>query len=319
MPSGVLVVADLAQRVKTDEEYVAGLHDTVFRNDGLIGRVIPLRGTAPGTYVRINAITAANSSVESYQEGQAAPARGKQQTITTKFAFRSWRGMIGQTGHALREQGAGATHIRGGDIELEKLLADIRDKMTTDFLARAQTYSLDGIINNSSVNWGDSSRTTYTTLVSYLLAASSAGISTALLNKAKWRSKEAPYGARVGYWMSAPLQGGLVAEVAAGKLSLNDVGGSVGNVIVNEVAASEPWITMPDMLTSTIIGFTNLDTAWGYTNNEVGNMAAPGGGVFRTRLYGATDDSDTMQVSTAGAVWCTEPQAQIKITGLSTG
>jgi hypothetical protein len=317
---GVLTAADYADRAKTDAEYVEDkVFDTVFRNDALIGPVIPLRGNKAGEYVRINIYTAANASIESYQEGQSPPSRGKQTAVATKFAFRSWRGMIGETGHALRRRGANAEGIRGGDDELQMCMVDIRDKMTTDFLARAQTYSVDGIINDSTVNYGDISRSTYDTTVSYLLAASSAGISTSLLNKAKWRSKEAPYGARVMAWMSAPLQGGLVAEVAAGKLSLNDVGGSVGNVIVNEVAASEPWITMPDMLTSTIVGFTGLDEYWGYTNNEVGDMAGPNGGLFRTRLYGSQDDSDTLQVTTGGAAWCTQPQKQIKITGLSTG
>jgi hypothetical protein len=316
----VKTASDWSTQVKTDEEFVSDqVFDTVFRNDALIGRVIPLRGDGAGTYVRINAYTAANGSVQSYVEGQSAPSRGKQTAIATKFTFRSWRGFIGETGHSLRERGANAQHVRGGDDEMRLCMVDIRDLMTTDFLAASQTYSVDGIINNANVNWGDSSRSTSASLISYLLAASSAGISTSLLNKAKWRSKESPYAARVGAWMSAPLQGGLVAEVAAGKLSLNDVGGQVGNVIVNEVAASEPWITMPDMLTSTIVGFTDLDGTWGYTNNEVGDMAGPTGGMFRTRLYGSQDDSDTLQISTAGAIWCTQPQRQIKITGLSTG
>ncbi|MHC4644325.1 MAG: hypothetical protein ACYTBJ_02400 [Planctomycetota bacterium] len=320
MATGVLVAADYADRAKTDQEYVEDkVFQTVFKNDALIGPVIPLRGSKDGEYVRINFYYSANSSVEYYQEGQDAPNRGKQAAAATKFIYRSWRAMVGETGHALRRRGSNSAGIRGSDDEMVEAMKDIRDKMTTDFLAASQTYSIDGIINDSTVNWGDVSRSTYDTTVSYLLAASSAGISTALLNKAKWRSKEAPYGARVEYWMSAPLQGGLVAEVAAGKLALNDVGGRVGNVIVDDVAASEPWITMPDMLTSTIVGFTGLDDYWGYTNNEQGDMAGPNGGMFRTRLYGAQDDSDTLQISTAGCVWCTQPQKQIKITGLSTG
>jgi hypothetical protein len=320
MSEGVLVAADYDDRAKTDAEYVEDkVFQTVFKNDALVGPVIPLRGTKAGEYVRINFYYSANSSVEYYQEGQAAPNRGKQAASTTKFAFRSWRALLGETGHALRRRGGSAEGIRGGNDELVETMKDIRDKMTTDFLAASQTYSIDGIINDSTVNWGDVSRSTYDTTVSYLLAASSAGISTALLNKAKHRSKEDPYGAMVEYWMSAALQTGLVAEVGAGKISLNDIGGGIANVIPSNVAASEPWITMPNMLTSTIIGFTGLDDYWGYTNNEVGTMAGPNGGMFRTRLYGSQDDSDTLQVTTAGCVWCTQPQRQIKITGLSTG
>ena len=319
---GVLEVTDLSTRVKTDDEFVDEMmHDTVFRNvDSFVGRIIPERGYAPGTYVRIGAITASNSSVESYTEGKSAPNRGKQTTIATKFAFRHWRGMIGQTGHARREAGPSYSHVRGGDLELEGVMTDIRDKMTTDFLT-AETYGIRGIINNSTVNWGDSSRSTSATLISYILSASSAAISTALLNKAKWRSKEAPYGARVELWVASPLQGGLLAEVAAGKNVLNDQGGATGNVLVNQVAASEPWATMPDLTTSIVLGLSEVDASWGYTSNEEGNVAGgrQGEASFHARMYGSQDDSDTLQISTAGAIWCKQPQKQIKISGLSTG
>ncbi|MCP3973182.1 MAG: hypothetical protein GY720_01675 [bacterium] len=318
---GVLEVSDLSTRVKTDDEFVDEMmHDTVFRNVGaLVGRIIPERGYQSGTYARIGAITAANGSVESYVEGQTPPSRGKQTTIATKFAYRAWRGLVGQTGHARRELGPGYEHVRGGDIELVGCMMDIRDLMTTDFLS-ASTYGMQGIINNAGVNWGDSSRTTSATLISYLLNASSAAISTALLNKAKWRSREAPYGARVELWVASPLQSGLVAEVGSGKMALNDIGGSVANVIPGDVAAAEPWADMPDLTTSVVLGLSEVDSSWGYTSNEPGNVAGgrQGEATFHARMYGSQDDSDTLQISTAGAIWCTQPQKQIKIYGLST-
>ncbi len=318
---GQLEVSNLSTRVKTDAEFVdENMHDTVFRNVGaLAGRIIPERGYASGQYARIGAITAANGSVESYTENKTPPSRGKQTTIATKFEFRHWRGLIGQTGHARRVEGPGYEHVRGGDLELVGCMLDIRDLMTTDFLSD-EIYGMQGIINNASKNWGDSSRSTSATLISYLLNASSAAISTALLNKAKWRSKEAPYGARVELWVASPLQGGLVAEVAAGKLALNDAGGQTGNVIVNDVAAAEPWATMPDLTTSVVLGLSEVDAAWGYTSNEPGNVAGgrQGEATFHAREFGSQDDSDTLQISTAGAIWCKQPQKQIKIYGLST-
>ena len=316
---GAVTAADYDELVKTDEEFVDGLWDVVFRNDALIGRVIPLRGDGWGKYKRVNLVTAANTSVQSYQEGQTAPSRGKQTYATAKFAYRSWRVMVGETGHALRNRGPNSEHLRGGpDTEIRLAMRDLRDKMTTDFLAAGQTYSVDGIVNNATVNFGDLSRTTHAALLSYLLNASSATPSTALINKAKWFSKEAPYGSRIEVWLSSATIGGNLAEVASGKLALNDIGGGMANIIPEDVAAAQNIISVPDMLTSTMIGLSDVDNTWGYTNNEVGTMAGENGAVFRTRLYGSQDDSDTLQISTAGAVWSTQPQRQVKIYGLST-
>jgi hypothetical protein len=311
-------VADLADRVSVDEQYVGGLWDTVFRNeDSLIGRIIPLKGYKAGTYCRVNPITAANGSVETYVENQSAPARGKQTVITSKFAFKHFRGMIGETGHARRERGPSNQGLRDGsspDFELEYVMKDIRDKMTTTFMTAGQTYSVDGIIDDDGTNYGDVSRATYTSLKSYKLSASSAAISTALINQANWRSREAPYGAKPELWFASPLQVGKLAEVLSGKVAPFNAAGGLSDVIPERVGVIE----VPDLTTSLIFAMTDVARTWGYTSNEVGNMAGGGMG-FHARYYGSQDDSDTLQISTAGAIWCTQPQRQIRIEGLSTG
>jgi hypothetical protein len=318
----VTLAADLANRISADHEFVAGVHDTVFRNtDSLIGRVIPLRGYQAGEQVEVRVITSANSSAEVYTEGASAPDRGKQTVIKTSFAFKHFRIMIGETGHARRKRGPNNEGLADGsspDFELQFAMEDLRDLMTTTFMTAGQTYSIDGIIDDSGTNFGDQSRSTYTTLVSYKLAASSAGLSTSLLNKANWRSREAPYGAKIDFWLAAPLQVGLYAELVSGKLAVPTAGGTQDIIPDMFNIAGSMFVPQPDLTTSIILGFTGIDRYWGYTSNERGNFAGGGLG-FHARLFGSQDDSDTMQISTAGAVWCTAPQKQARIEGLSTG
>ncbi len=310
----VKTVADLAAVLSSDKQFIPGTHDTVFRNvNSLIGPIVPMRGYAAGENVKINVNVAANSSAEVYVEGQDAPARGQQTVVTASFAFKHFRVMIGETGHARRARGpASQGALDGVDpmYELNMAAEDLRDLMTTTFLSTS-TYGIQGIINNASVAFGDQSRTTYATLISYLLDASSAALSTSLINKANWRSREAPYGARAQLWVASPLQCGIFAEIQSGKVAALSAD---NQPIPNSVLP----VAMPDLTTSVFLGLSDVDRAWGYTSNEEGNLGGQSGSGLHVRYYGAQDDSDTVQLSTAGAIWCNQPQKQIKIHSLST-
>jgi len=171
---------------------IAGLHDTVYRNDGLLP-LFQQEVSIGNSQKQIKVITAANDSVEMYSENDAAPARGYQQTATASFDFKHFRVVYGMTGHARRLVGSNfqASYADGVNIELLKAVADLRDYMNTTFMS-SSAYGIQGIIDSSTA-FGDTNRaSTYTSLISYELSASSAAISTALLNKWMHGAKDQP-------------------------------------------------------------------------------------------------------------------------------
>lgn len=310
----VKTVADLANVLSTDRQIIAGVHDTVFRNvDSLIGPIIPLKGYQAGTGVKILVNVSANASAEVYTEGQSAPSRGQQTVVKADFAFKAFRVFLGETGHARRAHGpAGQGFLEGVDPQYEITMAseDLRDLMTTTFLTAA-IYGVPGIISDATYNFGDQSRSTYATLISYLLDANSAALSTALVNKASHRSHEAPYGAKVELWVASPLQCGAFAELQSGKVAALQANNEIIPTMILPVE-------MPDLATALLLGLTDVQRSWGYTSNEVGNLGGKPGSGFHVKYYGAQDDSDTIQLSTAGAIWCNKPNRQVKIHTLST-
>jgi len=290
---------------------IPGLSDTVYRNDGLI----PLfrQTVSVGNSGKdIKCITAANTSAELYSENDAAPARGYQQTLTVNFAFKHIRVLFGLTGHARRYLGSNwqASYADGFDVELNKAVEDLRDLATTTFLG-TQIYGLEGIVDSTTA-FGNQSRSTYTSLKSYELSGASASISTSLLNKWLHNAKDAPYGGDVELVLISPTQGGKwgaaqstqgVGGAPVGGALIPATLGADGRILVHEIA---------DLTNSVAVGLTGVDRYWDYWVNE----DSPGG--LHIKEYGAADDSDTIQVSTAGALTCTAPQRQTKLTTLTT-
>ncbi len=309
---GVYLASDWAQRASVDKTYIPGISDVVFRNAKLIGRLIPIKPSRPGDYIRIAAITAKNDSVGKYTEGATPKSRGKQTPITTKFEFQAYRGFIGETGHSERRvwkdgQGLRDNDLNPRDLELAYGIKDIVDQMTIDFLLR-NAAGLPGMIDDATTDWGDSSRSTSTALVSYLVGSSTTALSTSVMNQATWRSRARPYGADPTLWLAAPLQLGNVAEIMSGKIAGDNAnvdvipstnGGTIqiGNNILAE---------MPDLDTGTILGLTNPDTDWGYVSNQQEG--------FKLKVMGAVDDSDELQISTGGLIYNSSPNRQVKIT-----
>lgn len=311
-----VTVANLAARLSSDAQYVPRAHDTVFYNtDALIGNIIPMRGLEGGTGVKLTVITAGNDSAEVYTEGQSPPARGNLTTITVTFGFKHFRVFIGETGHARRAQlGMGLLH-GDQDLEVDGALKKLRDLITRTFLTDGVAHSILGIID-ATTNFGDASRATYTTLKSYELAAAAAGISTSIMNKAYNRSRERPYGANVQLWVASPTQTGKYAEVVSGKVAPTTAVGA--ELIPRSIdVGGNPWLPLPDLATSTVLGMTDVDGLWGARMHEDGNLGGVNGSGINVKYMGAQDDSDTIQLSTALAIYCTGPQKQVKISGLS--
>ena len=318
----VLAASDYANRAATDRSYLPGIFDTVFRNgDGQVERslllgpnpIIPARGYAADDSVRVTANTGANASVGSFSEGATPLARGKQTIITSAFAFKHFWAFVGQTGHAAARMGRGGAGVRDQDenYELRMALQDLKDAVVVAFLTDAAAHSIRGIISDATYAWGDASRSTSATLISYLLNASSAAISTSLLNKMRYRSKLPPYAARIQALLGSPLQAGKYAELISGKLAVPQ---GASDILPGDLAMARlPFFELEDCTTTEIYGLSDVDGSWGMTENTLD----PSG--FELKLYGPTDDSETLQIVKRLAIWCNQPQRQAKLYGLSVG
>jgi len=312
-----VTVAELAARLSTDAQYIPRAHDMVFYNSSaLFGNIIPMRGLEGGSGVKITAVVAGNDSAEVYTEGQSLPARGNLTTIGVTFGYKHFRVVIGETGHARKAQLGGGLLHGDPDLEVDGALKKLRDLITRTYLTDSVSYSILGIIDDT-VNYGDASRSTYTALKSYKLNASSAAISTTIMNKAYNRSRERPYGANVQLWVASPTQTGKYADVVSGKVAPTTAVGA--ELIPRSIeVGGNPWLPVPDLLTSVVLGLTDIDESWGVKMHEDGNLGGGKGSGINVKYMGAQDDSDTIQLSTSLGIYCSQPQKQVKIYGLST-
>lgn len=317
------IASDLAARASEDVLFLPGIADTVAKNNMLIGRIIPNKGYHPGATMMQTVITG-SPTAEFYVENQSLPVRTKSTEIEVTHTFRAYRTVIGMSSHAKRRIGANGAGLKpgqpGAELDLQQGMMSVTDLETTDYLAR-QIYGLQGLIDDSTTNFGNQSRTTYTTLVSYLLNASSAALSTSLINKASWRSREFPYQANVQLWLACPARIGDYAELVSGKAALANV--ARGDIVPMAngfmQVGTNVFAEMPDLTTSVMLGLTNVDSDWGYYSNEVtddGMSPAPGG--YRLKEFYPDDDSDMLQISKSSLILCRSPHKQIKIYGLST-
>ena len=317
---GVRTIANYAELLTDDKKLVGGLVSSVYdKTDALIGRVIPMRGYRAGSGIEIKINTSGNGSAEVYTEGQSMPAAAGQTVYTSTFLFKQFRVVVGETLPAMRArgpQGQGFQDGLPGDLDLMGAARDLKNLMTTTFTAAGQVYSLDGIIDDSGTYFGTLDRAVYTTLVSYKLDGSSAALSTSLLNKAAFRSKSSPYGARVELWLSEGIQEGAAAELASAKAAHPSMGGNVDLSPAMVSAANRPFVFLPGLATSIILGLTDVDGSWGYISNEQGNMAVEGSSLYWHQL-GSQDSSYSGSLETAGLVYCTRPWQQIRIEALS--
>lgn len=315
---GKKTASDLSSVLSTDKKLVSQMVSVVYdKTNSLIGRIIPMRGYKAGTQVTIKLNSAANSSAEVYTEGQSMPAVGQQTVITANFSFKHFRILIGETLHARRTRGPQGQGLLDGvpaEFELLGAVRDLRNLMTTTFTADAQIYSIDGIIDDDTTNFGDLDRSTYTSLKSYVKDASGAAVSTSLLNETKFMAQKSPYNADVELWLA---EGNLLADIAelqSGKGAFPNINTSTTPSSV--YAAGREIVHLPGMATDTILGMTDVDGSWGYTTNEQGNMAIDGSTLYYHAL-GPTDSSTSASIETAGTIWCTQPQRQVRLKGLS--
>ena len=291
------------------------ISDAVFRNSDFIPLFRQVNSGGGSSY-DVKVVTAANGSAEVYVEDQNVPDPGYQQVITAGASFKHFRVFTRVTGHLRRQVGAdwdsqswpGA--YGGSDVEMAKAKEDLVDLVNTTFLGTA-AHGVQGIIDASTAFY-DQSRSTYTALKSYEKAGSAA-LSAALMDRLVHETYNAPYGGRIQLLLMPPAQARKYSALIHGKLALPSAGDAAGS----GAAMLPPWAGIPalevrDLAATVILGLSGLDSAWFFVVHE----PAPGG--ISILPYGVQADAKINQISTAGALICTQPNAQGKLTTLGT-
>lgn len=328
-----MAVSDIANRLSDDAAYAGGgFYTAVFSYGMGVVELLSDWGWQPGgpdqaAYVEIEVDLGA---AEVYSEGQAMATAIESTYREAQFAFKHFRGVVRETGHERRARGPNDEGARVKDPErkVQRAIAAIKLLMATTF-DDAAIYGIQGIISASTYNFGNQSRSTYTKLASYEVSADSAGISTALLNKCVYRGADSPYGAAPDLILASPTQIDKLAEVAAGKLYAPsmDVAGGLHLIPTGMRAAGAEVVSMPNLTNSVCLFLTGArrrapgdsdtgnKTNWGLVWNE------PNPGRFHVLDLGAggLDQPMNLQISTACAIVCNNPQQQVKLHTLSTG
>jgi hypothetical protein len=293
------------------------ISDAVFRNSEFLP-MFRVEQSGGNTTHSIPVIVAANDSAQVYTEDQLTPDAGYQQTIKAAADFKHIRVFARVTGHARRGEWAvrgseAAPGLYGGmRVEHRKAMEDLVDLTNTTFLANA-TYGLVGIVDDDTTNYYDQSRSTYTALKSYVKTASAA-LSAALLDRLIMETYNAPYGGRIQLMLMAPAQARKYSAIVHGKLAPLAATDVAGFSAVNALPpyGSVQAAVVRDLSATVIVGMSGMDTSWYYLNHE----PAPGG--IDIKAMDSGSDADLEQISTAGALICTQPNQQGKLETLGT-
>lgn len=315
------VVSDISNRLSADAEFIGGpsaFYTAVFEYGLGIIELLSDMGYQAGEDAMVE-IEADLGDAEVYVEGQAMPAPIESTTRNAKFTYKHFRGVARMSGHERRAAGDQGQGLRVSESlserKVNRAIAAIKYLMATTF-DDAATYGLEGQISAGTYAYGDQSRTTYTKLKAYELNASSAAISTALLNKFDALSRDDPYGAMFDAVITSATQYHKWAELVSGKAALPQIGGGMNLFATGLTLGSAPVFMLPNLTSSIVLGMTGVfQGKWGFIWNE----SNPGR--YHVLDLGAAN-SDTplnLQISTAGAMVHTNPNEQGKLYGLSTG
>jgi hypothetical protein len=309
-------VSDIRNRLSADAQFAESeFYTSVFSYGMGVIELLTDAGYVPGeaAYVEMEADL---GSAEVFTEGQALGAPVESTYLTPKFAFKNLRAVIRSSGDERRALGDSDQGARIADParKVQRAIEAIRYLMAKTF-DDAAAYGVQGIISAATYNYGDAARTTYTKLASYELNASSAAISTALLNKFAYRSAEDPYGCIFDATIASAVQASKIAELGSGKLAIPSANGQLNLVPTGMAIGTAPLFVLPNLTTSVILGLTGVRNGkWKWAWHE------PNPGRFHILDLGA-DNSDTptnLQISTSGCMYCVNPNQQGKLYGLST-
>ena len=305
-------------------EVIEKVSTVVFRNS----EFIPLFrfDYSPASVLGINVNIAGNSSVGSYVEGQADPDPGYQQVVQASVPWKYFKVMTRITGHAKDNLGltwenvysnsSSAPNAYGGQfLEPELAAQDLVDYMNTYFMA-AQTYGIQGIVDDDTTAFYNLSRSTYTALKSYVKSSAGA-LSLSLMDRLLQNVRE--QGGRVEAILISPTQGRKYDGLVEGKIALPSAGDAAGGAGAgfHQPHNRVPVIEARDLTETTMIALSGLSgsddsSSWRF----VSHCPHPSRVEWQAVSFG--NDAATAQLTTSGALVCPIPAFQGKLEGLGT-
>ncbi len=320
-----LVVSNISSSLV--RENVAGAPiDTVFRRTDFLnflmakGAVRPWAGAYPRGW---NIVWAANSSAETFVEGQAAPVAGKQSYARAQLSPFYTRVIAEHSGHVADQVAHGGTYADALQIELAKGIEDLWVKVESSLLSTTADVGAQSVFDAGDT-YANLAPGTYTTHASIETAVSGVlsmtviedNLEAGALLKARPTDILCCQNQITNYVrLLGPSAGTSLMRYAAGTTDYGAMqGGAQGAYLGGANAVNGMPLWGISGLTNTVI--LMLD------------MASPGpdGGkgvellTFRdieVLPFGRTSDSQTYQISTACALFAYERRAHIKLTGVT--
>jgi hypothetical protein len=320
MPSGVSAAASITDALR--DQRVEGVVESLFRNNEIIGEFQP-RSFTGGATINITHHYAGNTSVSTFDEGDAVGQAGSQSYLTAAWPAQYYKGVISITGHAkdqLRNGDPQAAFYDQIGMEMERIIPDMIHKISTDMLGTGLTapVGIQGICDSAGTIAG-LSRTTYTWFQAF--EGSSLTSSTAVtvndLDYAMASGADDPYE-------------GNVSEVWTSWLQMRKYKAAIGNAGVANAPIQMPVPMGPgtggpnagDVRNGGWLGTTPIKPKRGLTNTIwlgltkstffVGDMRS-----WQVDPLAKNDDSDRFLVTRAVGLGCSDPRKNWKMTGYS--
>lgn len=312
---GMTAANDIADALR--DQAVAGVVDTLHRNDEVLGE-FKTRPFTGGSTINVKMHYAGNTSVGTYDEGDAIGEAGHQSYLTAMWPEKHYKLVVEITGHArdyTRNGSNQAVFFDQVGLEFEKGMKDLVHKVSTDALGTGTTapVGIQGIVDDAGTVAG-LSRATYTWFQAYEVAGTSTTVVVNDLTNALSTSQDAPYAANVDeIWTSWKQVGKLRiamgnAGVANSPIRINVQG--AGPVTLNSGSPADPiyFGAVPvrpkrNLTNSIFLGLTKSEFFMGVMRD------------YTVKELGATGDSDRYLVTCAYGLGCDNPQKSWKVTG----
>ena len=311
--AGITAASSIADALRSQAG--PGVVDTTWRNNEVL-QLFPVRPLTGGATYNRKMLYSFNSSVGSYNEGDAAGIAGSQSYVTAQWPVTYYKVVIQITGHAVDQLKNGnptAAFFNQLELEFTKGMADLVDKVSNDFLGTGTTapVGIQGIISSSGTVAG-LSRTTYTWFQAYQ-SSSATTIALADLDSAEFNSRDSDNASNFNeYWTSwkqVNKYKGVVGQAgSAGNIfALPNPGAAIDlpGVSTPMTIAGRPIRPIRDLTNSVWLG-VQTDTLFTGLQRD-----------FTTVPLGRVDDSEKFMTTVALGAGCDNPRKNWKLTGFT--
>lgn len=300
------------------DQRVAGIVEAQFRSNEVIG-LFPMRPFTGGATINVTMHYAGNTSVGTYQEGDAPVEAGSQSYLTAQWGAAYYRGVISFTGHAEDQLMGGSLQAAFYDQigqEMDRCMVDITHAIATDMLGTGLTAPVGmlGIIDSTGTIAG-LSRSTYTWFASFegSSLSSSTVITVADIDSAQYQTADPPYEGRVSaIWTSLKQSAALKNVIGNAGVSNSpvrqDAGAAVnaGNVLDPSYVGGLPIRKIRGLDNSVWLGVSESEFF-------IGDMRS-----WKVDELAKVDDSRKFQITRAVGLGCMNPRRNWKLTGYTT-